>query len=240
MSETDVSVLVVWTTETNATRQMAEAVVAGVESVDGANCRNVLLERGDEVGPEEVARYDALIVGTPVRHRNMHHLVKMFIEAALESSWLTDETVGMVGGSFSVGGGHGDAGAGAEMCQLGILASMAASGLVVVPLPKCTPGFDHAGLHWGPVGRSGGPKMAPYWLTDAMVEAAHHHGANIARVAQTLKPRRADLFARGNVSPPKEAAKAMLNAPQPAGPPAPDANPGQREAPPDGFVSGNP
>ncbi|MCC5653328.1 hypothetical protein LC609_26750 [Nostoc sp. XA013] len=38
--------------------------------------------------------------------------------------WLRDELVGKVGGVFSVGGGYGDAGAGVEIAQLGLLAAM--------------------------------------------------------------------------------------------------------------------
>ena len=125
------------------------------------------------------------------------------------------------------------------MCQLGILAAMAASGMVIVPLPKCTPGADHAGLHWGPAGRSGGPKMTPLWLADAMVETAHHHGANVARVAQALKPQRENLFARGNVAPPEELVERFSQGPPPDGPPEAGENPAQRQTPPDGFVSGS-
>ena len=236
-SDPPVRVLVVWTTDLNSTRQMAEAVVAGARSVEGVVCENVCLAVGDEVGPDDVAGHDALIVGTPVRHRSMHHRVKRFVETALEASWLADRTVGMVGGAFSVGGGHDDAGAGAEMCQLGILAAMAASGMILVPLPKCTPGADHAGLHWGPAGRTGGPKMEPLWLVEAMTLAGHHHGANVARVARALKPARAGLFADGNVSPPPELAQAFADAPAAATPPGPGDNPAHRQAPPEGFVS---
>ena len=238
MSIQETKVMVVWTTESNSTRQMAEAIINGVESVDSVTCQEVVLVKGNEVEPEEIIQYDGLIVGTPVRHRNMHHLVKVFIEHTLETSWLTDDMVGMVGGSFSVGGGHGDAGAGAEMCQLSILASMAASGLIIVPLPKCTPGFDHAGLHWGAVGRSGGPKMEPYWLTEAMTQTGYHHGANIARVTQAIAATRQQLFAKGNVSPPEKLTQAMLNAPTSSGVPAAGANPFNRQDPPAGFVSG--
>ena len=232
-------VLVVFTTELNSTRQMAEAVQRGAQSVDGADVRLVCLERGDELTPDDVAACDALIVGTPVRHRSMHHRVKRFIENTLEVAWLDDRMVGMVGATFSVGGGHGDAGAGAELCQLGMLAAMAANGMVLVSLPKCTPGADHAGLHWGPAGRSGGPKMAPLWLSKPMLDTAFHHGANVARIAARLAPARGDLFARGNVSPTPQLVEAFSIGGE-SGVPAPDANPAHREAPPEGFVSGRP
>ena len=205
--------LLVFTTDSNSTRQMADAVAAGARSVTGTEVTVRLLKTGREVKPEQLERFDALILGTPVRHRSMHHRVKKFVEHALEAAWLSDGTVGMVGGAFVVGGGHGDAGAGAELCMAGVLAGMAANGMVLVPLPKCTPGFDHAGLHWGPVGRTGGPKMEPVWLTKDMTDAGFHHGANVARVAAALKPTRATLFARGNQSPDAGLLKAFTAGP---------------------------
>ena len=232
-------ILLVYTTETNSTRQMADAVAGGVRSVAGAACEAICLIDGTEVDKDRVVACGGLIVGTPVRHRSMHHRVKRFIERTLEVAWLADEMVGRVGGSFSVGGGHGDAGAGAELCQLGILSAMAANGMVIVPLPKCTPGFDHAGMHWGPVGRSGGPRMQPLWLSDAMLACGRAHGANVARIAKILQPTRASLFERGNVAPSPELVAAFGGD---AGPeervPDAGANVAGRVKPPDSYPSG--
>jgi NAD(P)H dehydrogenase (quinone) len=156
----------------------------------------------------------------------MHHRVKLFVENVLEVIWMTDDMVGKVGGVFSVGGGHGNNGAGCELAQVGLLAAMAANGLVLVTHPKCTPGFDEAGSHWGPNGRTGDVKMRPQPLTDGMLAAGHHHGANVARVAAALVAGAGgrDLFARGNVAPAPEVlalfqaatAGSMAGSPQPA------------------------
>ncbi|MEO1236023.1 MAG: flavodoxin domain-containing protein [Planctomycetota bacterium] len=237
----DARVLLVYTTETNSTRQMAEAVAAGVDAVEGVRCQTVCLVDGTEVEAEDLPGYDGLIVGTPVRHRNMHHRVKRFIEITLESLWLRDRTVGMVGGVFCVGGGHGDTGAGAEQCLLGILAAMASNGLITAPLPKCTPGFDHAGNHWGPVGRSGGPKMQPYWLSPDMLRCARAHGGNIARLTLALRSHHTSLFEAGNVAPPSELAEAFLmgGRPEVEQVPPPDENVAYRVDPPEGYPSGS-
>jgi NAD(P)H dehydrogenase (quinone) len=98
---------------------MAASVADGVRSVPGVELTVRLLETGREVAPGDMAPFDGLIIGTPTRHRNMHHRVKIFIERVIENLWVSDAMVGMVGGVFSVGGGHGDTGAGAEQCQLG-------------------------------------------------------------------------------------------------------------------------
>jgi NAD(P)H dehydrogenase (quinone) len=74
--------------------------------------------------------------------------------------------------------------------------------MILVTLPKTTPGFQVAGMHWGVHGRSGGAAMEPINITDEMKLAGHHHGANIARIAAQLRGK--DLLARGNVAPSSE------------------------------------
>ncbi len=203
-------ILLVFTTDLGSTRAMAESVAAGVRSVPDVTLRVLELLTGDEGTPDDVRRADGLLMGSPVKHRNMHHRVKKFVERLYEQLWLTDEMVGKVGGVFTVGGGHGDAGAGCELAMLGMHAALAASGCVIVPFPKCSPGADAAGLHWGPAGRTGGPKMEPHPLTADMLLAGYHHGANVARVAEALKGK--DLFARGNVAPTPEVLALFQNA----------------------------
>ncbi|MEM8771487.1 MAG: hypothetical protein AAGD92_07550 [Pseudomonadota bacterium] len=204
--------MLVYTTDTNSTRQVAVAVQKGVESVEGVDLDMRILQTGREVSHDDMLACDGLIMGTPVRHRNMHHRLKVFVEEVLELLWLKDTMVGMVGATFSVGGGHGDAGAGAENCQLGMLSAMAANGLVIIPLPKQTPGMDHAGCHWGPAVRTGGPKMESIWPSESALTCAYHHGANVARAVKALKPYRKTIFASGNISPTRELADVFLSA----------------------------
>ena len=170
------NVLLVFTTDLGSTRAMAESVAAGARSVPGTSVRVIELLTGDEATIDDVRWADGILMGSPVKHRNMHHRLKKFVEQVYEQLWLTDEMVGKVGGVFTVGGGHGDLGAGCELAMLGMLASLAAGGVVPVPFPKCTPGGDAACLHWGPAGRTGGPKMEPRPLTEDMLLAGFHHG----------------------------------------------------------------
>jgi NAD(P)H dehydrogenase (quinone) len=192
-------VLVVYTSTMGNTRKMAEAVADGARSVEGAE---VLLREATEATKGEVQDCDALLLGTPMRHRSADARVKKFIEDTIEVLWLRDEMVGKVGGVFSVGGGYGNAGAGVEIAQLGMLAAMAAAGMILVPLPKTTPGAGVAGSHWGAHGRSGGFNMEPVGITDEMLQCAYHHGANVARVAVALQGK--NLMARGNQAPSPE------------------------------------
>ena len=119
------NVLVVYTSTLGNTQKMAEAVADGVRSVDATT---VILREATVATREEVRVCDALLLGTPLRHRSADARVKQFIEETIEVLWLTDDLVGKVGGVFSVGGGYGNAGAGVEIAQLGLLAAMAAAG----------------------------------------------------------------------------------------------------------------
>lgn len=199
-----VRVLVVYTSSFGNTTKMAESVVEGVRSVTGVE---VLLREALDATKDDVRKCDALILGSPVRHRSAAVRIKTFIEHVCEYLWLTDEMVGKVGGVFTVGGGYGDCGAGSELAQLGMLAAMAASGMILVTFPKSTPGFRSAGMHWGPHGRSGGPRMEPVGITDDMRLAAWHHGANIARLTKEIAGK--TLFATGNIDPPPEMLQAI-------------------------------
>lgn len=192
-------VLIVYTTTNGNTKKMAEAVASGAQSVEGAE---VSLKEAHEATMDDVRACDAVIMGSPMRHRTADARIKQFIENVCEILWTTDEMVGKVGGVFTVGGGYGDCGAGCELAQLGMHGAFAAGGMILVTLPKTTPGFQVAGMHWGPHGRSGGPGMEPVGITEEMMQAGWHHGANVTRVAAALKGK--DLLARGNVAPSPE------------------------------------
>lgn len=202
-------ILIVYTTTTGNTEKMADAVQRGADSVVGS--ATTVLEAAAAVADKSITEKTkqtirdstAIIVGSPLRHRSIDARVKKFIEETIEILWLTDEMVGKVGGVFSVGGGYGNTGAGVEIAQLSVLAAFAGVGMILVSLPKTTPGAAVAGSHWGAHGRSGEMReMRPLGVSEEMLECAFHHGANIARVAAELKNK--DLFARGNVAPSKE------------------------------------
>ncbi len=193
-------VLVVYTTTLGNTGRMARSVADGARSVPGAE---VTLREATAATSADARACDALILGSPVRHRSADARVKGFIERVIEQLWLTDELVGKVGACFTVGGGYGDCASGAELTQAGLCAALTGAGMLFVPLPKTTPGYGAAGTQWGPHGRSGAADMTPTPLSDDMLAAAYHHGANVARIAAALRGQ-PELFARGNVAPDAE------------------------------------
>lgn len=202
------NVLIIYTTTMGNTEKMTQAVADGVRSVAGTEVK--VLEAAEalkdkaatERTQSEAQRCDALILGSPMRHRSADYRIKRFIEDVMEFLWMKDEMLDKVGGVYTVGGGYGNMGAGCEVAQLGMLAAMAANGMILVPFPKSAPGAEVAGCHWGAAARSGGPHMEPFGITEEMMTAGFYHGATIARVAAALKGK--ELMARGNVAPPPE------------------------------------
>jgi NAD(P)H dehydrogenase (quinone) len=192
-------ILIVYTPSFGNTKRMAEAITDGARSVDSTE---VIYKEASEATADDVRAANATVMGSPVRYRTTDARVKKFIEDVCEKLWLTDEMVGKVGGVFTVGGGYGDCGAGSELAQLGLLVAFAAAGMILVTQPKTTPGFQVAGMHWRPHDRSGGSQMEPVGITDEMMLKGWHHGANVARVAATLRDR--VLLAKGNISPSPE------------------------------------
>ncbi len=181
-----VRVLVVVDSWQGHTRHVAQRVVEGVESRGGT----ARLVTADDATRDDVLACDALMMGSAVHQRGMTWRMKRFVDEVCEPAWFFDDLVGRVGAVFTAGGGHGQAGGGAETAQIDMLTNLAACGMVLVPLPKCTPGFERAGVHWGPTVKTTAADMtplAPTALDAEAQEAFHHHGANVVRVARLLR-----------------------------------------------------
>jgi NAD(P)H dehydrogenase (quinone) len=180
------SVLIVFATDWGSTKKMAEAVAAGVEMVEGAQST---LKPAEEATAEDVEASDALVLGSPVHMGSMDWRVKRFIDNVCGKLWMEDKLVGKAGAVFVTGSGYGNAGGGGELTMLAMMNNLAELGLLLVPLPKNTPGYPKGGLQWGPYGRSMTEDLRPNegGVPDGRLEAARNHGANVARVAATIK-----------------------------------------------------
>lgn len=177
------TVLVIYATHHGNTKKMAEAIASGVTSVPGSQ---VQLKCAEDVTADDVLASDAMMIGTPVLMGGLDWRMKKFIDEICRPLWLQDHLIGKVGAVFASGSGYGEAGNGCELTMLALLNSLALSGMVIVPLPKKTPGYHLGGLQWGPFGRASGGKMEPIGVTPEQLEVAVHHGANVARVADAL------------------------------------------------------
>ncbi len=176
-------VLIIYASDWGHSKRMAEAVAEGVRSVPGAEA---VLKEAEQATAEDAAAADAIIVGTPVHMGSPDWRVKRWIDQCCSSPWLNDAMVGKVGGVFATGSGFGNAGGGCELTMLSLLSNFAELGMILVPLPKNTPGYGRGGLHWGPYGRSATEAMAPTDVPSEALQAARAHGANIARVAAAV------------------------------------------------------
>lgn len=183
-------VLIIYATDYGNTKKMAEAVGKGAASVNGSE---VIIKTADEVTKEMMSEHDAVILGTPVHMGSPDWRVKKFIDTICSGLWMKDKLIGKVAGVFASGGGFGSAGGGCELSMIALLNNFAELGMIIVPLPKNTPGYQHGGIQWGPYGRSAGIMMEQTGISQDCLEAAFHHGANIARVAEVFKDKH--LFA---------------------------------------------
>jgi NAD(P)H dehydrogenase (quinone) len=186
-------VLIVYATDYGNTKKMAEAVASGVSSVAGAQ---VEVKTAEEATAEDVLACDGLIIGSPTHMGSTDWRVKKFIDKICSKLWMEDKLIGKVGGVFATGGGFGNAGGGCELTMLAMLNNLAELGIIIAPLPKNTPGYYAGGLQWGPYARSSGEKMEQTGVTPERLEAAKHHGANIARLAAILKGKEVFLAAQ--------------------------------------------
>ena len=141
-----VRVLIVVDSWMGHTEKVAGRVAEGIRSEGG----RVTMRSADEAKRADLRAADALVMGSAVHQRGMTWKMKRFVDEVCEPAWFYDDLVGRVGAVFTAGWGHGQAGGGCEMAQLGMLANLAACGMVLLTLPKTTPGFERAGMHWGP------------------------------------------------------------------------------------------
>lgn len=190
-----VKAVIIYATDYGNTKKMAEAIEKGAKSI---NQTETELLTADQVTGEQLEQANAIIVGSPVHMGSSDWRIKKFIDTVCSKLWMKDKLVGKIGGVFASGGGYGSAGGGCELTMLALLSNMVELGLIVVPLPKNTPGYEVGGLQWGPYGRSSGIHGENIGVSDESLKAAFNHGANIVRVAKALKG--TDLFARAELA----------------------------------------
>jgi NAD(P)H dehydrogenase (quinone) len=186
-----VKILVIYATDYGNTKAMAESVVKGVKSVSGVEA---VLRTAEETTAEDFLQCDGAIVGSPVHMGSPDWRIKKMIDTVCSGLWMKDKLIGKVGGVFTSGGGFGNAGGGCELTMLALLNNFAELGFIIVPLPKNTPGYPYGGIQWGPYGRSADVDMKPTGVSEESLQAAFHHGANIARVAKVMRGQ--EVFAK--------------------------------------------
>lgn len=181
---------------------MANAVADGARSVAGAQ---VTVKRVPETmpadafqsaggkadqaaavaSPQELAEYDAIIVGTPTRFGNMTGQMRTFWDQT-GGLWAKGALIGKVGSVFTSTGTSG----GQEMTVVNTWTTLAHHGMVIVPigyaLPQQTDLSSVKGGHM-PYGAStiAGPDGSRQPVADELA-VARNQGATVAKLAAKL------------------------------------------------------
>jgi NAD(P)H dehydrogenase (quinone) len=123
LAQSSPTVLVTYYSESGNTKAMAEAVVKGVQQVEGV--RFVLKPIG-EVNQEEILAADAIILGSPVYNANMAPAVQSFI-----NSWPFEDRPlkNKIGAVFVTGGGIS---IGEEAVMFAMIRAMMIHGMVII------------------------------------------------------------------------------------------------------------
>lgn len=153
--------LIVYHSRTGNTEKMAHAVAEGAKETEGIE---VGVSPVEDVSPEDLLDYDAIIMGSPVYFGTMAAELKQLID---ESVKYFTELDGKLGGAFtSSGAAHG----GNETTILDICKALMVHGMIVKGVSE--------GSHYGPVA-VGSP-------VDEECEECRSYGREIARLAVRL------------------------------------------------------
>jgi len=126
-------VLVTYFSSTGNTKALAEAVVEGVQSVEGVEC---VVKTVPQTTNDDWLAADGIIVGSPTYFGQMASRVKQMFDVTAS---IYGKLEGKVGAAFTTSGG---AGCGHEMTNMSIITAMLVAGMVV-------PGTTQ-GPHFGP------------------------------------------------------------------------------------------
>jgi NAD(P)H dehydrogenase (quinone) len=154
-------VLVVYYSRSGSTARMAELVAEGARSVHGTE---VAVKKVDEVAPESLAAYDAIICGSPTYYGLMAAEVKTMFD---QSVVIHGQLEGKVGGAFT---SAANLAGGNETAIISILEAMLIHGMIVQGTAKRD--------HYGPVAISKPDERA--------VGECRKLGVNVATLATKL------------------------------------------------------
>ncbi len=157
-----IRVFVVYDSRTGNTERMALAVADGARSVKGAK---IVVMKVDEAKMSDLARSDAILIGSPTYYGNMTGKMKSFID---RTNGIHGKLKGKVGGAFT---SSGDTTCGAETTILAILEAMLIHGMIVQGR------YDNK--HYGPTAVESPSKKE--------IESCYELGTRVARLAATLK-----------------------------------------------------
>jgi NAD(P)H dehydrogenase (quinone) len=194
-----VDILVLYYSRHGATRRLAEAIAAGVDSVDGAHVRlrtvppvapitqtaapPVPPEGAPYVEPADLEACAGLALGSPTRFGNMAAPLKHFIDST-SGPWLAGECAGKPAAVFCTTSSlHG----GQEATLLSMMLPLLHHGMLVLGIPYTEPDLTTTTSGGTPYGASHTARHGTRpVLSDEERRLAHALGARLARTALRL------------------------------------------------------
>ncbi len=169
-----INILIAYYSESGNTRQLAEAIQQGAETVDKVK---VTLKLIQDVSTADFLQANAVIVGSPVHNGNITPQVQTFI-----NSWPFAEAPysNKVGAAFVTAGGIS---AGEEAAMHAIHRAMLIFGMVVVGGDSWRAAFGASAI----VNEAGfNSKLSENKIDPVFVEKGYHLGLRVARIASKL------------------------------------------------------
>ena len=125
--------IVIYSSRSGNTKKMAEIITQAMNNADlPTECKSI-----NDITPEEIFSYDAIVVGSPTYYGQMAGPIKQLIDDLVSRHGQLDGKVGAAfTSSANIGGGN-------ETTIMGIIEFMLISGMIVQGDPK--------GDHYGPV-----------------------------------------------------------------------------------------
>ena len=124
-------ILILYFSKSGNTKKLAEAIVKGVENVDGVNA---VLKKTAEVTKEDFVASDGVIAGSPVYFGLMAAQLKKIFD---EFVGVRKKMEGKVGAAFAT---SGDPSGGKETTMMSIIQTMLIYGMVIVGDPMSATG----------------------------------------------------------------------------------------------------
>lgn len=156
-------VLILYYSKGGNTRKLAEAIVKGVERVEGVK---TLLKTTDEITKEDFLSSQGVIAGSPVYFGTMSAALKKVFDETIS---IRKRMEGKVGAAFAT---SGDATGGKETTIMSIIQAMLINGMIIVGDPMSATG------HYG-VASTGAPD-------DRTLENAAKLGMRVAELVNKL------------------------------------------------------
>jgi NAD(P)H dehydrogenase (quinone) len=172
-----VRILVAYHSETGNTEKLAQAIRDGAVSVPGIE---VALRKVAEFKPEEIVRYDGIVLGTPVHWSNLSAETKRFLDGIGNALWKAQASGdGRTAGAFCTGGGVA---MGKDLARLSVLSAFLTMRFMVVG------GVDADGF--GTLGPEATTGSADPGVSQKELEEARRFGERFARLTRQLRSSR--------------------------------------------------